>query len=61
MTDSKTNLAISGAAGRMGKRLIDLGSQDNFFRIVAAIESADHPDLGSDAGLAMNSRKGKST
>ncbi len=52
MTDSRTNLAISGAAGRMGKRLIDLGSQDDFFRIVAAVESADHPDLGSDAGLA---------
>ena len=52
MTDPKTNLAISGAAGRMGKRLIDLASQDDFFRVMAAIESPDHPDLGTDAGLA---------
>ena len=52
MSDSRTKLAISGAAGRMGKRLIDLGSQDEFFQIVAAIEASDHRDLGSDAGLA---------
>ena len=52
MSELKTKLAINGAAGRMGNRLIDLGSQDDFFRIVAAIEAPNHPDLGSDAGLA---------
>ena len=45
------NLAISGAAGRMGGRLIDLGSQDSEFKIVAAVESASHPKIGADAGL----------
>ncbi|MFK7765783.1 MAG: 4-hydroxy-tetrahydrodipicolinate reductase [Mariniblastus sp.] len=44
-------LAISGGAGRMGGRLIDLGSQDKAFEIVAAIEAADHPKIGSDAGI----------
>ena len=46
------NLAISGAAGRMGSRLIDLGSQDQEFKITGAVESASHPQLGTDAGLA---------
>lgn len=56
MSDSKTkenriSLAISGAAGRMGVRLIDLGSQDPSLQIVSAIEAADHSDCGTDAGL----------
>ena len=45
------NLAISGAAGRMGGRLIDLGSQDQEFKIVAAVEASNHPKLGADSGL----------
>ncbi len=45
------NLAISGAAGRMGGRLIDLGSSDDDFKIVAAVESAQHPKIGADAGM----------
>jgi 4-hydroxy-tetrahydrodipicolinate reductase len=43
-------LAIHGAAGRMGKRLIALGQQDSNFRIVAAIDSPTNPQLGQDAG-----------
>ena len=43
-------LAISGAGGRMGQRLIDLGTQDSSFEIVAALESSSHPLLGKDAG-----------
>jgi 4-hydroxy-tetrahydrodipicolinate reductase len=43
-------LAIHGAAGRMGKRLVALAGQDSNFEIVAAIEHAGHPDLGADAG-----------
>ena len=34
----------------MGQRLIDLGSQDSSFQLVAAIESSAHPLLGQDAG-----------
>jgi 4-hydroxy-tetrahydrodipicolinate reductase len=44
-------LAIHGAAGRMGKRLIALGSADSSLQISAAIESEKHPQLGADAGL----------
>lgn len=43
-------LAISGAAGRMGARLIDLGSRSDQFQIVAAIDSASHSKIGVDAG-----------
>lgn len=44
-------LAIHGAAGRMGRRLIALGSQDDELRIAAAIDSENHPTLGQDAGV----------
>ncbi len=43
-------LAIHGAAGRMGKRLVALGSQDKDLQVVAAIEYPAHPSLGQDAG-----------
>lgn len=43
-------LAIHGAAGRMGRRLVALASQDSSLEIVAAIEHSQHPDLGADAG-----------
>ena len=43
-------LAISGAAGRMGARLIDLGNQNHHFQIVDAVDSANHPKLGQDIG-----------
>src|SRR3954465_13477023 len=44
-------LAIHGAAGRMGQRVTALATKDSRFQIVAALESADHPLLGKDAGL----------
>lgn len=44
------DLVIHGAGGRMGRRLIALGSQDSALKIVAAIDSASHPNLGEDAG-----------
>ncbi|RIK70445.1 MAG: 4-hydroxy-tetrahydrodipicolinate reductase [Planctomycetota bacterium] len=44
-------LAIHGAAGRMGQRVTALAVQGGDFEIVAAIESANHPRLGQDAGL----------
>ena len=43
-------LAIHGAAGRMGKRLVALATSDLEFQLVAAVEHARHPDLGRDAG-----------
>jgi len=47
---STLNLAIHGAAGRMGKRLIALGSADPGVNLVAALESPKHPQLAADAG-----------
>ena len=47
---SKTNIAINGACGRMGQRLIALAKEDGGFHIVAAVDSAKHPNQGKDAG-----------
>lgn len=47
---TKIRLAIHGAAGRMGRRLVALGSADPELQIVAALERGDHPELGQDAG-----------
>jgi len=46
----KPGLIVSGAAGRMGKRIIALAKESEQFDIIAAVEKADHPDLGKDAG-----------
>lgn len=45
-----TNIAITGAAGRMGQRLIALASANDQFKVVAAIERTNHAALGRDAG-----------
>jgi 4-hydroxy-tetrahydrodipicolinate reductase len=45
-----TSIAITGAAGRMGQRLLALARQDGDFRIVGAIERPDHAAQGRDAG-----------
>ena len=44
-------LAVHGAAGRMGQRVIALAIEDPRFQVVAALESANHPLLGKDAGV----------
>ena len=44
-------LAVHGAAGRMGQRVVALAAADPRFKIVAALESARCPQLGQDAGL----------
>ena len=45
-----TEIAITGAGGRMGLRLIALAQEAGGFRVVGAIEKPDHPNLGRDAG-----------
>jgi 4-hydroxy-tetrahydrodipicolinate reductase len=55
-----TRIAIHGAAGRMGLRLIALSSQDPQLQVVAAIDSPGHPALGSDIGLAAGTGTGRS-
>src|SRR3954447_21962684 len=49
-TMSVTSIAIHGAAGRMGRRLVALAAADPQLKLVAAIDSPTHPDLGEDAG-----------
>jgi 4-hydroxy-tetrahydrodipicolinate reductase len=48
-------LAVHGAAGRMGQRVVALAVADSRFQVVAALESANHPLLGRDAGLIAGS------
>lgn len=43
-------LAIHGAAGRMGRRLVALAAEDPALRLVAALDHADHELIGRDAG-----------
>ena len=45
-----TTLAITGASGRMGSRLVALCCKDSAFKLLAAIERADSPILVRDAG-----------
>ncbi|MFZ5829769.1 MAG: 4-hydroxy-tetrahydrodipicolinate reductase [Planctomycetota bacterium] len=44
-------IAIHGAAGRMGRRLVALGHAEPDLQIVAAIDASGHPQLGQDAGV----------
>jgi 4-hydroxy-tetrahydrodipicolinate reductase len=44
-------LAIHGAGGRMGRRVVALASGDPRFHIAAAVDQPQHPELGQDAGL----------
>lgn len=48
---TKLRLAINGAAGRMGQRLVALGHADQGLEIVAALEHSGCPRLGTDAGV----------
>ncbi len=43
-------LAVNGAAGAMGRRIIALASEASDIWIVAAADRKDHPDLGKDVG-----------
>jgi 4-hydroxy-tetrahydrodipicolinate reductase len=46
----KPELIVTGAAGRMGKRILALAAEEKAFSLVGAVEYAEHPDLGKDAG-----------
>ena len=45
-----TSIAITGAAGRMGTRLVALAKQAGDFQILGAIERAESPHIAKDAG-----------
>lgn len=46
----QTTLAIHGACGRMGQRLVALAREDAALKVVAAVDSPKHPKVGTDAG-----------
>lgn len=46
----KTHIAINGACGRMGQRLVALAKDDPELQVVAAVDSALNPLVGRDAG-----------
>jgi 4-hydroxy-tetrahydrodipicolinate reductase len=48
---SLIHIAVHGAAGRMGRRLVALAAADEQLAVVAAVESPAHPQLGADAGV----------
>jgi len=41
---------VTGAAGRMGGRILSLAAADTGIKIVAALEQKEHPLLGKDVG-----------
>lgn len=49
MTETFT-LAVNGAAGRMGQRVLALAHKDPQLKVSAALEAAGSPHLGADAG-----------
>ncbi|MDA0835356.1 MAG: 4-hydroxy-tetrahydrodipicolinate reductase [Planctomycetota bacterium] len=55
MNQNQLKVAINGAAGRMGQRVITLAQQDPDLEVVAALENVAHPlqgrDIGEVAGL----------
>ena len=45
-----TKIAITGAAGRMGRRIAALAIESEQFDIVAATDAPGHPEMGRDIG-----------
>lgn len=39
-------IAVSGACGRMGKRIINAAKTDSGIEVLSGLERADHPDIG---------------
>ena len=50
MSQAKVSVAIHGAMGRMGTRLVQLVAEDPALRLAAALERASHPRMGEDMG-----------
>lgn len=46
MKDKMVRLAVSGACGKMGARIIALVGEENDFKLTVALESKGHPHIG---------------
>ena len=44
------DIIVSGAAGRMGSRIISLSKDNKNLRVIGALEHKDHKHIGQDAG-----------
>ncbi len=53
----RPKLAVIGAAGRMGRRIVALAAESKRFDIAGAIDRADHPQAGNDAGLLAGTER----
>lgn len=51
-------IAVAGSSGRMGRALLESIAQSPDFRLKAALERADSPALGKDAGEIIGSPNG---
>ncbi len=56
MNTPPTRVGIHGAAGKMGRALIQAVQAHAGLRLAAAIDRSDVPELGKDAGLLAGSR-----
>jgi len=57
MSDEPIQLAINGAGGRMGQRLIALAEADDAFMVTCAVEAEGHPWVGKTMrGVAYTDR-----
>jgi 4-hydroxy-tetrahydrodipicolinate reductase len=50
ITTMKTHIAINGAGGRMGQRLVALAKEDPDLQLVAAVDAPTAPVQGHDSG-----------
>jgi len=46
----KTTIAVNGACGRMGQRIVQLAHEDNELHLAAALDARNHPHQGKDIG-----------
>lgn len=53
----KIRVAVNGAAGKMGRRLVSLVSENPKYALAGAFEREGHPDLGKDAGVVAGCPK----
>ncbi len=54
----KIKLAVAGASGRMGKMLIEAAIASSDFELVGALDQANSPAIGRDAGEGLGKQTG---
>lgn len=54
----QTRIAIAGSAGRMGRMLLEVVTQDSSAVLAAALEQTGNPQIGRDAGELVGASRG---